>query len=126
MGSGARAHDRYTGANRALISGGPARASFSPGGYWLVSWWHRRLSAVVARLPADFPAPIVIAQHLDPTRPSQLQEILARSSTLPVGLVDRRAALEAGHVCVVPANRDVEIIDGWMSLKPGAAEYPVR
>jgi two-component system CheB/CheR fusion protein len=79
------------------------------------------LSAVVARLPADFPAPIVIAQHLDPTRPSQLQGILARYSTLPVRLVDRRAALEAGQVYVVPANRDVEIIDDWMSLKPGAA-----
>jgi two-component system CheB/CheR fusion protein len=54
------------------------------------------LSTVVARLPFDFPAPIVIAQHLDPTRPSQLQEILARRSTLPVLLVDKRAALEPG------------------------------
>jgi two-component system CheB/CheR fusion protein len=79
------------------------------------------LSALVARLPVDFRAPIVIAQHLDPSRPSQLQEILARHSTLPVRLVDRRAPLEPGHVYVVAANQDVEIIDGWMSLKPGAA-----
>jgi len=34
------------------------------------------LSRVVASLPADFPAPIVIAQHLDPRRPA----ICTRSS----------------------------------------------
>jgi two-component system, chemotaxis family, CheB/CheR fusion protein len=79
------------------------------------------LSAVVETLPADFPAPIVVAQHLDPTRRSQLQEILARHSTLPVRLVDRRAILEAGCIYVVPANQDVQIVDGWMSLKAGGA-----
>ncbi len=79
------------------------------------------LCAVVEKLPAEFAAPIVIAQHLDPTRPSQLQEILARHSTLPVRLVDNRAELQPGCVYVVPANQDVEILDGWMSLKPGSA-----
>jgi two-component system CheB/CheR fusion protein len=77
------------------------------------------LSTIVHSLPIDFPAPIVVAQHLDPTRPSLLQEILARHSTLPVRLVDKRAALQPGCVYVVPANQDVEIVDGWMSLKPG-------
>jgi two-component system CheB/CheR fusion protein len=42
------------------------------------------LSTLVATLPRDFPAPLVIAQHLDPARPSHLVEILARRSTLPV------------------------------------------
>jgi two-component system, chemotaxis family, CheB/CheR fusion protein len=42
------------------------------------------LSRLVASLPADFPAPIVIAQHLDPRRPSHLPEILSRHATLPV------------------------------------------
>src|SRR6188472_2969649 len=36
------------------------------------------LAALVGTLRAPFPAPIVIAQHLDPTRPSHLGEILAR------------------------------------------------
>jgi two-component system CheB/CheR fusion protein len=35
------------------------------------------LSTLVSTLPADFPAPLVIAQHLDPRQPSHLQEILA-------------------------------------------------
>src|SRR5215211_5132402 len=41
------------------------------------------LSVVVAALPKDFPVPIVVAQHLDPGRPSHLEQILAARSTLP-------------------------------------------
>jgi hypothetical protein len=51
------------------------------------------LSTFVATLPAGFPAPIVIAQHLDPTRPSHLGEILARRSSLPVITVEAHAPL---------------------------------
>jgi two-component system CheB/CheR fusion protein len=36
------------------------------------------LSGLVSSLPDDFDAPIVVAQHLDPSRESHLQEILAR------------------------------------------------
>jgi two-component system CheB/CheR fusion protein len=81
------------------------------------------LSRVVASLPADFPAPIVIAQHLDPRRPSHLHEILARRATLPVRVVEEREALEDGVIFVVPSNRMVEISHGDMRLraaKPGA------
>src|SRR5947209_7863100 len=67
------------------------------------------LSMLVATLPAEFPAPIVIAQHLDPTRQSRLREILAQHSALPVRTVTDRDPLQAGVVFVVPANRHVEI-----------------
>ena len=46
------------------------------------------LSRVVADLPADFPAAVVIAQHLDPRRPSHLAEILERHATLPIKVVE--------------------------------------
>ncbi len=36
------------------------------------------LSVLVGSLPADLPAAVVIAQHLDPDRPSHLGAILAR------------------------------------------------
>jgi two-component system, chemotaxis family, CheB/CheR fusion protein len=81
------------------------------------------LSRLVASLPADFPAPIVIAQHLDPRRPSHLHEILARHATLPVRVVEEREALENGVIFVVPSNRLVEISQGDLRLraaKPGA------
>jgi len=70
------------------------------------------LSRVVAGLPSDFPAPIVIAQHLDPRRPSHLGEILARHATLPVKVVEENAPLESGVIFVIPSNRLVEIVNG--------------
>src|SRR5664280_1928555 len=81
------------------------------------------LSRVVASCPADFPAPIVIAQHLDPRRPSHLHEILARHATLPVRAVEEREALEDGVIFVVPSNCLVELSHGDLRLraaKPGA------
>ncbi len=79
------------------------------------------LSRVVASLPADFPAPIVIAQHLDPRRPSHLHEILARHATLPVRVVEEREALEDGVIFVVPSNRLVEISHGDLRLHAAKA-----
>ena len=58
------------------------------------------LSRVAASLPADFPAPIVIAQHLDPRRPSHLAEILGRHTTLPIKVVEASTALEDGVIFV--------------------------
>jgi two-component system CheB/CheR fusion protein len=81
------------------------------------------LSRLVASLPADFSAPIVIAQHLDPRHPSHLHEILARKTTLPVRLVDERAALEDGVIFVAPSNRSIDVVlDGLVVRKsdPGA------
>ncbi|MGN6675838.1 MAG: CheR family methyltransferase [Thermomicrobiales bacterium] len=75
------------------------------------------LSVLVATLPADFPAPIVVAQHLDPHRPSHLQQILARRSPLPVQTVTDRTMLTAGTIFVVPANRDVAITDSHITFE---------
>ncbi|MGZ3666011.1 MAG: chemotaxis protein CheB, partial [Ktedonobacterales bacterium] len=58
------------------------------------------LSTLVATLPADFPAPLVLAQHLDPHHLSHLSEILARRSALPVRTVLDREPLEPGVVYV--------------------------
>jgi CheB methylesterase len=41
---------------------------------------------LVGSLPKDFPAPVVLAQHLDPHRTSNLDTILERRSTLPIVL----------------------------------------
>ena len=75
------------------------------------------LSTLVAALPANFPAPIVLAQHLDPTYPSHLGEILARHSTLPVRTVTDQEPLMPGVVYVVPADRHVEITDHVVRLR---------
>ncbi|MBA2286338.1 MAG: hypothetical protein H0W02_12720 [Ktedonobacteraceae bacterium] len=69
------------------------------------------LSVLLSSLPADFPTPIVLAQHLDPGRPSTLDSILQRRTTLPVVLVTTTEGFEAGKVYLVPPNRQVTIRD---------------
>src|SRR5215467_4211520 len=70
------------------------------------------ISVLVSTLPADFSAPIVLAQHLDPSRASNLDVIIRQHSTLPVELVTGRSRLEPGKIYVVPSNRQVSIEDG--------------
>src|SRR5215212_4473476 len=81
------------------------------------------LSRLVATLPTDFPAPIVIAQHLEPSRVSHLREILARRTDLPVRTVSQHEPLERGVIYVVPSNRDVEITDHSIDMQ---ADLPGR
>jgi two-component system CheB/CheR fusion protein len=76
------------------------------------------LTRVLASLPADFPAPIVIAQHLDPRRPSHLAEILERHAAMPIRVVDEAATLERGVIFVIPSNRLAEIGKGQVRLRP--------
>jgi len=82
------------------------------------------LSTLVATLPAGFPAPIVLAQHLSPAHPSHLGDILARHSTLPVRTIAAREPLEPGVVFVVPADRHIEITDGHVGVPVEGAGRP--
>ena len=84
------------------------------------------LSVLVSTLDKSFPAPVVLAQHLDPQRPSHLGSILERRSTLPVIIVDENAPtrLEKGKIYVVPANRNVKILDGHVNLETDSAAGP--
>jgi two-component system CheB/CheR fusion protein len=75
------------------------------------------LSTLVASLPKGFLAPIVIAQHLEPSRQSHLREILSRRSTLPVRTVTDQEPLVPGVVFVVPANQHVRINDHEISMR---------
>ncbi len=83
------------------------------------------MSNLVATLPTPFPAPIVIAQHLDPKRPSHLGEILERHTSLPVIIVQDQEPLRANTVYVVPANRHVEISDHDVIVLPDGTGRPV-
>src|SRR2546430_917019 len=67
------------------------------------------LSVLVSTLPGDFPAPVVLAQHLDPSRPSNLDAILKRRTMLHVEVINTSSALEPGKIYVVPSDRNVTI-----------------
>ena len=82
------------------------------------------LSTLVSTLPPDFGAPVVIAQHLDPRRPSHLTAILGNRSTLPVMLVTDHALLTDGTIFLVPSNHHVEISDHQVSVTEAGAAAP--
>ncbi|HET9250776.1 MAG TPA: chemotaxis protein CheB [Candidatus Eisenbacteria bacterium] len=82
------------------------------------------LGTLVSGLPEDFPAAVVLAQHLDPGRPSFLPGILERRSKLPVIAIAGEAALAPGHVYVVPSNRHVVIRDGNVVAEGDHADRP--
>jgi two-component system CheB/CheR fusion protein len=84
------------------------------------------LSILVSTLNKSFPAPVVLAQHLDPQRPSHLGSILERRSTLPIVVVSEPAPipLEKGKIYVVPANRHVKIVDGHVHLEADHENRP--
>src|SRR5919112_1335386 len=82
------------------------------------------LLTFVATLPSDFPAPIVVAQHLDPRRQSHLGEILSNRSVLPVRTVSGDQPLEPGIVYVIAADRDVEISDHALTVTAQTGSSP--
>jgi two-component system CheB/CheR fusion protein len=82
------------------------------------------LSVLVGTLPAGFPAPVVLAQHLDPNRPSNLALILERRTSLPIVVVSEHTPLEASKIYVVPANRHVRISDGHVELEADHGDRP--
>ena len=82
------------------------------------------LSILVSTIPLDFPAPIVLAQHLDSNRPSNLDHILQRRTTLPIIVVTSSSKLEPGKIYVVPANRHILVRDHHVELQEDRAKRP--
>jgi two-component system chemotaxis response regulator CheB len=60
------------------------------------------LTQVIAPLPADLPAAVLIVQHLDPGSTSELASILGRRTPLNVRPAHDDDPLEAGTVLVAP------------------------
>jgi len=82
------------------------------------------LSVFVGTLPANLPAPIVLAQHLDPSRPSSLNTLLQQHISLPVNVITSHTPLQPGEIYVVPANRHVTINDGYAEVQEDHLGHP--
>ncbi len=77
----------------------------------------RALRIVLSALPADFPAAILIVQHLDPRHRSLLAEILARATPLRVKQAEEGELLQPGVVYIAAPDRHLLVKpDGTLSL----------
>ncbi|MEU3624227.1 chemotaxis protein CheB [Amycolatopsis coloradensis] len=63
------------------------------------------LTEVLAPLPADLPAAVIVSQHVSPDRATLLAEILRERTALRVHAADDGDELAPGTVLVVPAAR---------------------
>jgi two-component system chemotaxis response regulator CheB len=75
------------------------------------------LSTFLSALPADFPVPILMVQHLDPRHETTLAGILDRRSALRVKLAEAGEHAEPGTAYLAPPDRHLLIgADGVLSL----------
>ena len=74
------------------------------------------LSELLQHVPEKTGMAFVAVQHLDPTHGSMLQEILSRTTKMPVMEVTDRVKVEPDHLYVIPANTNMVIQDGVLRL----------
>ncbi len=68
-------------------------------------------------LPADMGVAVVIVNHLRVVA-TRLHELLPRHTAMPVELITDRLLIEPNHVFIIPAQRDLHVLDGAFRLKP--------
>jgi two-component system chemotaxis response regulator CheB len=87
----------------------------------------KALTDVLAALPADFRAALVVVQHLDPRHRSLMAELLGRRTALPVKEAQEGDRLEPGRAYVAPPNRHLLVNpDNTLSLTQTELVHFVR
>jgi two-component system chemotaxis response regulator CheB len=80
------------------------------------------LLALVAGLPADLPATVLVVLHLPAGGTSALPAILARAGRLPVSSATQGAPLRHGQVYTAPTDCHLLVADGALALSTGPTE----
>ena len=85
------------------------------------------LSQVLSALPGDFPAAIVIVQHLDPRHRSLMAEILSRRTHIRVKQAEEGDSLTPATVYIAPPDRHLLVNpDATLSLSQSKLVHFVR
>lgn len=74
------------------------------------------LSTLLAALPADFPVPLVIAQHRGREGDSSLLSLLQYASNLPVSEAEDKQPIRERHVYLAPADYHVLVDQRSLAL----------
>lgn len=84
------------------------------------------IRGLVAVLPHDFPAPIVVVLHTSPGAPGVLADVLGRSGCLPATTAADGQRLEPGHLYVAPPDCHLLIEPGRLRVTKGPREHGFR
>jgi len=72
---------------------------------------------LLRNLPANLGIAVVIVNHMRTTA-SLLDEILPHYTKMPVKLITERLHIQPNCVFIIPAQRDLHVLDGEFRLKP--------
>ncbi len=82
---------------------------------------------ILSGLPTDFPAPIVVVQHLDPRHRSLMAEILSRRTALKVKEAEEGEKLEKGVAYIAKPDHHLLVNpDGTISLSSSELVHFLR
>ncbi len=85
------------------------------------------INAVLSSLPASFPAPIAVVQHLDPRHRSLMAEILSRNTSLRVKQAEEGEIMLVGTVYIAPPDRHLLVnSDHTLALSQSELVHFVR
>ena len=84
------------------------------------------LTTLVAGLPRDFPASLLVVVHIPPYSISRLPEILSRSGPLPATHAQHGEVIEPGRIYIAPPDRHLLVRAGWIELSRGPRENHAR
>lgn len=82
------------------------------------------LRTIVAALPSDFPAPILVVIHTG--QDSQLPSVLADAGKLPATHAIHGESYGPGHIYIAPPDRHMLVVDGRLELSHGPRENWAR
>lgn len=102
----------------AQVDGADEGAQFTIVGVGASAGGLEAFTQLLEALPSDTGMAFVLVQHLAPTHPSALAEILSRSSTMPITEVLDVSVVEPNHVYVIPPARGMVILRGSLHLMP--------
>lgn len=84
------------------------------------------LRTVVAALPADLPAAVLVVLHLDPRGTSRLPALLAAVTPLRVHDVREESLVEAGSIYVAVPDRHLVVSDGRIRMDMSPPVHHMR
>src|ERR1035437_938346 len=74
------------------------------------------LEQFFANMPKDTGMAFVIIQHLDPTHIDIMAELLQRTTVMKVTQVTDHLQVKPNHVYVIPPNKSMSILNGYLHL----------
>ena len=84
------------------------------------------LDEFLKHLPSNCQLALVVIQHLAPTLPGMMVELLQRSTTMKVVQASEQLIIKPGNIYVIPPGKDLSMLRGKLVLFPPAEPHGQR